>query len=353
MDYSKKYSSKIQERFRKGSITDSAAGHNHDWVGAKTVAIYSMVPAELTAYGRGSTRFGTITDLDLAKQEMTCSQTGSFIKHLETLDNSDVSVELAAGKFLRMEIDEKVNPTMDKYRLKKWLEGAATLKQLGSASTKSTIVGNIMDLAGAMGDNLAPDTNRKLFVKNSVYILLKQADAVVGIDAGDYNRKAVEKGVVGTFDGMKVIPVPSSWLPSGAEFMIKCAGTSEDPVKLAQYDVIPKTAGYSGAIAQGLVYYDAFVIGEKNVGIGVSGLNTCVLSAPTITISSHTMGIAAVTGAKLVYTLDGSDPRWSPTAVSGTVGGAISGVTTTAGTKVRAIAVKDGCVGIEATATDS
>ena len=353
MDYSKKYSEKIQERFRKGSITDVAAGHNHSFTGAKTVAIYSMTPATLNAYGRGSTRFGTITDLDLAKQEMTCSQTGSFIKHLEALDNSDVSVDLAAGKFIRMEIDEVINPTMDKYRLKKWLEGAATLKQLASASTKSTIVGNIMDLAGAMGDNLAPDTNRKLFIKNSAYILLKQADAIVGIDAGDYNRKAVEKGVVGMFDGMKVIPVPSSWLPTGAEFLIKCEGTSEDPVKLAQYDVIPKTAGYSGPIAQGLVYYDAFVIGEKNVGIGVSGLSTCVLTAPVITISSHTMGIAAITGAKIAYTLDGSDPRWSPTAVIGTAGAAVSGVTTTAGTKVRAVAFKDGCVAIEATATDS
>jgi hypothetical protein len=65
------------------------------------------------------------------------------------------------------------------------------------------------------------------------------------------------------------------------------------------------------------------------------------------------MGIAAVTGAKLVYTLDGSDPRWSKTAITGTTGGAISGVTTTAGTVVRAIATKDGCVGIEATETDS
>lgn len=353
MDYSKKYSSKIQERFRKGSLTDAAAGHNHDWVGAKTVAIYSMVPADLADYGRGSTRYGTITDLDLAKQEMTCTQAKSFIRHLETLDNSDVSVELASGKFLRMEIDERINPTMDKYRLKKWLEGAATVKQLGSASTKSTIVGNIMDLSGAMGDNLVPDGNRKLFIKNSAYILLKQADAIVGIDAGDYNRKAIEKGVVGTFDGMKVIPVPSSWLPSGAEFMIKAEGTSEDPVKLAQYDVIPKTAGYSGAIAQGLVYYDAFVIGEKNVGIGVAGLNTCVLSAPVITISSHTMGIAAITGAKIAYTLDGTDPRWSESAVVGAAGAAVSGVTTTAGAKVRAVAFKDNCVSIEGTATDS
>lgn len=353
MDYSKKYSSKIQTRFKLGSVTDVAAGHNHSFTGAKTVAIYSMIPAELSDYGRGSTRYGSITDLDLAKQEMTCTQAKSFIKHLEALDNSDVSVEMAAGKFLRMEIDERVTPTMDKYRLQKWLEGAGTLKQLGNASTKSTIVANIMDLKGAMGDNLVPDANLKLFIKNSAYILLKQADAVVGIDAGDYNRKAVEKGVVGIFDGMKVIPVPSTWLPTGAEFLIKANGTSEDPVKLAKYDVIEKTAGYSGPIAQGLVYYDAFVIGEKNVGIGVSGLNTCVLSAPTITISSHTMGIAAVTGAKIVYTLDGSDPRWSPTAIAGTVGGAISGVTTTAGTKVRAIAVKAGCAGIEATATDS
>lgn len=343
MDYTTKYSKKIAERFTKGSITNSAAGNEFEFTGAKSVKIYSMVAADLADYGRGSTRYGEVTDLEYTTQEMICTQAKAFTKHLEALDNSDISVDAAAGKFLKMELDEKVIPTMDKYRLKKWLMGAATLKQMASAPTKNTIVGDIMDLKGLMGDNLVPDTNLTLYIANTYYIMLKQADAVVTVDG--YNRQAVEKGVVGTFDGMKVVPVPTTWLPANAYFMIKAKGTTADPVKLAQYDVIQKAVGFSGPVCQGLCYYDSFVVGAKNVGIGVAGSNACVLNAPAVTVSSHSATVAAVSGVTFYYTDDGTDPRCSTTRKAYT-----SAIALTSGmTPLRIVGEKDGCVSLEAT----
>ena len=156
--------------------------------------------------------------------------------------------------------------------------------------------------------------------------------------------KAVKDGSVGTFDGMNVVPVPSSWLPSGVYFMIKAKGTSADPVKLTQYDVIKKSVGYSGPVVQGLVYYDAFVIGSKNVGIGVAGAKSAVLDAPSISVASHAASITAATGVTFRYTLDGTDPRYSSTAETYS-----AAVTLAEGQTMRAVGTKDGCVGIEAT----
>lgn len=343
MDYTTKYSNKIAERFTKGSITNTAAGNEFEFTGAKSVKIYSMVAADLADYGRGSTRYGDVTDLEYTTQEMICSQAKAFTKHLEKLDSSDISIDATAGKFLRMELDEKVIPTMDKYRLKKWVMGAATLAQMSAAPTKNTIVGDIMALKGAMGDNLVPDTNLTLYISNTYYIMLKQADAVVDVDG--YNRQAIEKGVVGTFDGMKVVNVPSTWLPTGCYFMIKAKGTTADPVKLAQYDVIEKAVGFSGPVCQGLCYYDSFVVGAKNVGIGVAGSSACVLSAPNVTVSSHSASVAAVTGVTFFYTDDGTDPRCSTTRKQYS-----SAISLTSGmTPLRIVGEKDGCVGIEAT----
>lgn len=343
MDYTTKYSNKIAERFTKGSITNTAAGNEFEFTGAKSVKIYSMVAADLADYGRGSTRYGDVTDLEYTTQEMICSQAKAFTKHLEKLDSSDISIDATAGKFLRMELDEKVIPTMDKYRLKKWVMGAATLSQMNAAPTKNTIVGDIMALKGAMGDNLVPDTNLTLYISNTYYIMLKQADAVVDVDG--YNRQAIEKGVVGTFDGMKVVNVPSTWLPTGCYFMIKAKGTTADPVKLAQYDVIEKAVGFSGPVCQGLCYYDSFVVGAKNVGIGVAGSSACVLSAPNVTVSSHSASVAAVTGVTFFYTDDGTDPRCSTTRKQYS-----SAISLTSGmTPLRIVGEKDGCVGIEAT----
>lgn len=341
LDYTVKYAGKIAERFRKGSITNAAAGNEFEFTGARSVKIYSMVTAGLVDYQRGGSRYGDVTDLEYTTQEMICSQAKAFTKHLEALDNSDIAVESAAGKFLRMQLDEVVTPTMDKYRLKKWTMGAATLVQKSSAPTKTSIVGDIMDLKGKMGDNLVPDTSLTLYIPNTYYIMLKQADAVVSLEG--MGTRAVEKGVVGTFDGMKVVPVPSTWMPAGVYFLIKAKGTTADPVKLAQYDVIQKSVGYSGPVVQGLAYYDSFVIGPKNVGIGVCGSSSAVLSAPAMSISSNAVTITAADGVKFMYTTDGTDPRCSTTAKEYS-----SAVTLTAGQTMRAVGTKDGCVGIEA-----
>lgn len=343
LDYTTKYASQIAERFKKGSITNSAAGNEYDFTGARSVKIYSMVTAALVDYQRSGARFGSVTDLEYTTQEMLCTQAKAFTKHLEALDNSDIAVESAAGKFLRMELDEVVTPTMDKYRLKKWTMGAGTLKQMSAAPTKSTIVGDIMDLKGLMGDNLVPDSNLTLYIANKYYIMLKQADAVVQLEG--MGTSAVEKGVVGTFDGMKVVPTPSSWLPGGVYFLIKAKGTTADPVKLAQYDVIQKSVGYSGPVVQGLAYYDSFVIGAKSVGIGVAGSSDAVLAKPVLAIASHKVTVTAVTGVDFQYTVDGTDPRSSTTAASLPTGG----VTLSEGQTLRCVGIKDGCVGLEGT----
>ena len=345
LDYSVKYSAKIAERFKKASITNAAAGNEFEFTGARSVKVYSMTPADLNNYGRGSTRYGTVTDLEYTTQEMLCQEAKAFSKHLEALDNSDIAVETAAGKFLRMQLDEVVVPTMDKHRLKKWIMGGATTKQMANVPTKTSIVGDIMDLKGLMLDKLVPDTNLTLYILTPYYVMLKQADAVVGLEG--MGTSAVEKGVVGTFDGMKVIPVPSSYFPSGVYFVIKSKGCTADPVKLAQYDIIRKAVGYSGPVVQGLAYYDSFVIGAKNAGIGIAGSSAAVLNAPAISIATNAATITAVSGVTFRYTTDGSDPRSSTTAKDYT-----SAVALTSGQTIRAVGTKDGCVGIEASATN-
>ena len=115
-----------------------------------------------------------------------------------------------------------------------------------------------------------------------------------------------------------------------------------DPVKLAQYDILSKVQGYSGPVAQGVTYYDAFVLGAKNVGLGVAGSASAILAAPVLAIASHVVSITAVSGVTFRYTVDGTDPRSSLTAQTYT-----AGVTLTAGQTLRAVGTKDGCVGLE------
>lgn len=268
INYTEKYASKIAERFHLGSVTDSACGHDYSFVGAKTIKVYSVDTVALNNFDRtaGSNRFGAVSNLGDTVQEMTCTQDKSFTFAIDAGDQSDQAINKAAGKALRRQIDEVVNPTVDKYRLDAWAKGAGN-ETTPAALTKNSIHGAIIDLNAMLTEDLVPTEGRTLFISVDAYKLLVQADVIVGND--DLGKKAVSKGEVGEVDGCTVKPIPTSWMPEGVAFMIKYKGCTVDPVKLQHYDVLTKVQGFDGPVVQGRIYYDAFVLDAKKNGIGV------------------------------------------------------------------------------------
>lgn len=267
INYTTKYDSKIAERFHLGSLTDSAAGNDYSFVGAKTIKVYSVDTVPLTDFDRtaGSNRFGAVTNLGDTVQEMTCTQDKGFTFAIDAGDMSDQAIDKAAGKALRRQIDEVVIPTIDKHRLAQWAANAGNEFTPDAKPTKSTILGYLIDANAMATEDLVPTENRTLFVSVDWYKLLIQADAIVKLDG--MGTKAVGRGAVGMIDGMTVKPVPTSWMPSGVGAIIKYKGCTVDPIKLKHYDVLPKVQGFDGPVAQGRVYYDAFVLDAKKDGI--------------------------------------------------------------------------------------
>ena len=178
------------------------------------------------------------------------------------------------------------------------------------------------------------------------YKLLKLNPDWLGVDT--LGKEALARGVVGEFDGCRVKPIPDGYMPKGVYFFIKRKGATVDPVKLAQYDVLPKVKGFGGPVVQGVTYHDAFVLGAKGDGIAVCGDKNVVLDAPKISISGHQATLTLVAATKILYTLDGSNPRYSATAEVYT-----TPVTTQKGQVVKAVGVKEGCIGLAAEAEDT
>ena len=268
INYTTKYASKIAERFKLGSLTDSATGNEYSFVGARTVKVYSVDTVELNDFDRtaGSNRFGAVSNLGDTVQEMTCTQDKAFTFAIDAGDMSDQAIDKAAGKALRREIDEVVNPTVDKYRLAAWAKAAGN-ENTTAALTKNSIVEAIIDLNAMLTEDLVPTEGRTLFIGVNYYKLLKQNPDFISVDA--LGKKALTKGEVGEVDGCTVKPVPSSWMPDGVAFLIKYKGCTVDPVKLQHYDVLTKVQGFDGPVVQGRIYYDAFVLDAKKDGIGV------------------------------------------------------------------------------------
>lgn len=263
-----KFSPKVAERFSMGSLTDAYAGKDYDFSGVKSIKIYSVDVVELTNYTRsGSDRFGSLAELGDTVQEMTMTKDRAFTFSIDKGNAVQQYNIKAATKALKREIDEKVTPEIDIYRLAQWAAGKG-LTKVDASLTKSNVLEAIMTGSMEMNNAFVPKKNRALFIKESIYLQCKLADQVVGIDS--LGSKAITNGAVGTIDQMKVIPVPDSYFPENTNFIIKYKGCTVDPIQLKTYRILTEQRGIDGDVVEGRVIYDSFVITSRNKGIYTS-----------------------------------------------------------------------------------
>ena len=78
------------------------------------------------------------------------------------------------------------------------------------------------------------------------------------------------KGVIAEYDGLKIIKVPSSYLPANTNFIISHNIACCSPIKLADYRMHQDPPGISGTLVEGRIYYDAFVLNNKANAIYVN-----------------------------------------------------------------------------------
>ena len=83
----------------------------------------------------------------------------------------------------------------------------------------------------------------------------------------DISNEMRLKGVIAMIDGLKVIKVPAARLPENFGFMIAHPCATVAPTKLEDYIVHNNPPGISGALVEGRICYDAFVLDNKKKAI--------------------------------------------------------------------------------------
>ena len=137
--------------------------------------------------------------------------------------------------------------------------------------------------------------------------------------------------------GAKVVKVPSSYMPEGAYFLIYHKNSVLVPYKIRDAKIHSDPPGISGALLEGRTNFDAFVIGARADGVYAAVNAENVTETPKITISGGKATVTSATdGAKILYTTDGSDPRYSDTAQTYS-----AAVTLGAGETIKAVATSD------------
>ena len=273
INLAEKYSKKVQERYAAKSRTDAYAGHDYDFTGVKTIKIYSIDTVEMVDYTRsGTSRFGELTELGDTLQEMTLAKDRAFTFSIDEGNKGEQFNIKQANSALKRQIDEVMTPEIDKYRLNAWATGKGlssgfSVLEGSAALTKSNILEEIFNAGAQMSDANVPEEGRTLFIKMTDFVKFKLADQVMGADS--LASGTIKNGYKGTIDGMNVVTVPSSHMPSGVNFIIKHKGATVDPVTLKNMRVHKHPMGVDGDVVEGRIIYDSFVLDTKAKGIFV------------------------------------------------------------------------------------
>ena len=260
----------VDEVFRNESKKYLLTNQDFDWSGAHTVKIYKISTGTMNDYGRtGPTesnwsRYGAVESLDATTEEMTLRKDRSFTFAIDKLDTDETAQQLAGATALSRQDREVVIPEVDSYVYGVMATKAGT-KAAAVALTAENIYTEILKASETMDDAEVPETERVLLVTPAVYALMKQCPEIA-LDT-DVGQEMRVKGVIANLDGASVVKVPKVRLPENFGFMLAHPSATVAPVKLEDYRVHQDPPGLSGALVEGRICYDAFVLDNKTKAI--------------------------------------------------------------------------------------
>lgn len=275
VNYAEKYAGVVDERFKLGSLTSALINNNFDWLGVKTVKVFTRNLATLGDYQTtGSNRYGTPDELGNTEQEMTITQDKAFTYTIDAASEQDTNGTMEAAASLAENIDNLVIPAMDAYRLSVLVAKAPTS---GTHTKKSHIITKAVTSTNAyeeflacqevLDDDKAPQGGRIAVVTPAYLNKIKLDDHYT--KPSDSAQNIAMNGFAGDIDGVPAIKVPTSYMPANVDFIITNPIACPAPVKLQEFKINYNAPGISGALVEARVRYDAFVLEKKADAIAV------------------------------------------------------------------------------------
>ena len=306
-----RYQDKLANLYTAKSFLKGKTSTEWAWDGSRSIKILSVVTQPLNNYDRtaASNRYGTPAELQDTVQTLTVTQDKSFSIVVDKGNLTEQNMLKKAGQVLSAEVGEQVVPCIDKYALSRFALLAGKVADAGAALTKANILEKLLAVEDWFSDNLIPLTGRYVCMKNAHVSLLRQS--LTACD--DITDRLLLKGIVGRFGSLNIVGVPASWMPANIELVAFQTRSVVIPEQISEARVHENPQGFSGNVLEGRYLFDAGVIAAFKDGcyaLTSSGKKASV----SIALASNAATVTGTNAATLLYTTDGSDPRYSDTA---------------------------------------
>lgn len=264
-----KYSAKVDERFKLGSVTAGLTNQDYEWEGVNSINVYSIATASLNNYtASGTSRYGTPADLNDTVQNLPISQDKAFTFVIDKKFEQDQMGAKAVGSALAREIDEVITPYLDKYVLGVMEAGADINYSYGVSLTKSNAYENVLKGMGALGNSKVPINNCVVIGGYTFFNKIRQDSNF--LSANEVAQEMKLNGVRGAIEGMPLIVVPDNYLSATTNFMIVNKQSVVAPVKLVDYITHINPPGINGTLVEGRIRHDAHALKNKVAGIYIN-----------------------------------------------------------------------------------
>ena len=263
VNLAKKYQKSIEQAYTLGSLTKSGFAAKYDFIGSKTAVVYTLTSQALNDYTRtGANRYGTPAELQDTTNEYSITKERSFAITVDKVNYIQQNFTKTVGAVIKMQMEEQLYPEQDTYNMTVLAAAALAESQVTTtAVTASNAYEMLLDGAATLDDNKVPRKGRIAYVSPSYYKFIKLDNSF--IKASDMGQKMLINGMVGMVDDIKIVLLPSSYLPTSTAFILTHPSANAAPMQLESINTFEKAQGIAGSLIEGLFVYDAFSLVPK------------------------------------------------------------------------------------------
>ena len=329
-----KYHDKLVTALQYASNLAGKTTNEYKLDGGEGIYLTSMDSISLNNYSKTATsnRYGTPAEVQDSQQYIAWDYDKSYSATVDKANYQDGGYMKTAGAVIEEQNNEVVAPFIEQNFYAKLLQKAGK-SITGAAPSASTIMGRITAIEAAMRNARIPKTDRYLAIGTSNLQLIRQS--LTNCDT--VTDKMLIKGLVGKIGTLNVLEVADDDLPANVYMIAWWKKSVVLAFDIKEAKVHQDPPGINGALIEFRVRGVADVVGKHCNGVVVD-LNTSYKQAAGSTSNAGAITVGSSSDYTL-YTLDGSDPRYSKTAVKITSG---TTPTHTAGDTIKAVSCKAG-----------